>query len=197
MLVAALIGIPASFGYGLLALLVGIESAGIPLPGETALLAAAVLAAQGKLSITLVIVVAAAAAIVGDNIGYLLGRSGLRRLLERPGWFEQRRRQLLRDGQEFFARYGGAAVFFGRWISWVRIVVAWLAGAEHMPWARFFLWNALGGISWATSIGLLAYFIGSTTSNILAAFGLVGAAVAVVAVIGYVIRKHVLRPPAA
>jgi membrane protein DedA with SNARE-associated domain len=89
------------------------ESAGAPLPGETALLTAAVLAAQGHLSLPLVVVVAAAAAIVGDNIGYVIGRSGLRRLLARPGWFQRRHARLLEEGEVFFARNGSAAVFFG------------------------------------------------------------------------------------
>ncbi len=188
-MLGSLLHVPASLGYGFLFLLVGMESAGAPLPGETALLTAAVLAAQGHLSLPLVIVVAAAAAIVGDNIGYLIGRSGLRRLLIRPGWFQRRRASLLEQGQTFFARNGSAAVFFGRWVTGLRVVVAWLAGAERMPWRRFAFWNALGGIAWATSVGLLAYWIGSTSSGIFSSIGVIGAVLAVVAVVGFVITR--------
>jgi membrane-associated protein len=186
-MLAALISIPPALGYPLLFVFVGMESAGVPVPGETALLAAAVLAAQGHLSIVLVIVIATVGAIIGDNVGYLLGRKGLRRLLERPGRFQRRRQSLLRAGEEFFRRNGAMAVFLGRWVREVRIVVAWLAGAERMPWRRFAFWNALGGVAWATSVGLLAYYIGSTSSNIFAAFGYVGVAFTVVAVAGYYI----------
>jgi len=193
-MLASLLHVPASLGYGFLFLLVGMESAGAPLPGETALLTAAVLAAQGRLSLPLVIVVAASAAIVGDNVGYVIGRSGLRRLLVRPGWFQRRRARLLEEGEAFFARNGSAAVFFGRWVTGLRVVVAWLAGAERMPWPRFALWNALGGIAWATSLGLLAYWIGSTSSGVFGTIGLIGAAVAVVAVAGYLVTRRFARP---
>jgi len=193
-MLASLLHVPASLGYGFLFLLVGMESAGAPLPGETALLTAAVLAAQGRLSLPLVIVVAASAAIVGDNVGYVIGRSGLRRLLVRPGWFQRRRARLLEEGEAFFARNGSAAVFFGRWVTGLRVVVAWLAGAERMPWPRFALWNALGGIAWATSLGLLAYWIGSTSSGVVGTIGLIGAAVAVVAVAGYLVTRRFARP---
>jgi membrane-associated protein len=187
---AALFQLPSMFGYPLLFALVGAESSGLPVPGETALLAAAVLAAQGRLSIVLVIVTAAAGAIVGDNVGYLIGRSGLRRVLERPGWFEGRRRSLLREGEEFFARNGGKAVFLARWVTGIRVVIAWLAGAERMPWPRFALWNAAGGIAWATSVGLLAYLLGSASSNLVVDFGFVGAAVAAVSGATWVVRRR-------
>ena len=91
-----------SAGYPLLFVLVMSESSGVPIPGETALIAAAVLASQGKLQIELVIALAAAAAIVGDNIGYLIGRKGGRWLLERPGAFQRQRREVLRVGEPFF-----------------------------------------------------------------------------------------------
>jgi membrane-associated protein len=192
-MLGALFQIPATFGYPLLFALVGLESSGLPLPGETALLAAAVLAAHGRLSIVWVIVTAAAGAIVGDNVGYAIGRSGLRRVLERPGWLEERRRRVLREGEEFFARNGGKAVFLARWVTGVRVVIAWLAGAERMAWPRFALWNALGGIAWATSVGLIAYYIGSASSNIVADFGLVGVAVAVVTAAWWLVRRSRAR----
>jgi membrane protein DedA with SNARE-associated domain len=159
--------LPASrVAYVLLALLVGGESAGIPLPGETALITGSILASQGKLWLPLVIVAAATAAIVGDNIGYELGRHGARRILQRPGRFEDRRQAFLERGQAFFERHGGKTVFLGRWLPFLRITAAWLAGANHMPWPRFFAWNALGGISWAISVGIFAYFVGELAVRI-------------------------------
>jgi membrane-associated protein len=193
-MLVSLLHVPASFGYGLLFLLVGMESAGVPLPGETALLAGAVLAAHGRLDLSLVIVIAATAAIVGDNVGYLIGRRGIRRLLLRPGRFQRRRTQLLEEGEAFFARHGSKAVFLGRWVTGVRVVIAWLAGAERMNWPRFAFWNAIGGVSWAASMGLLAYWIGSASSSLIAALGFVGLAAALVAAAGYVVMRRRARP---
>jgi membrane-associated protein len=146
-------------------------------PGETALIAAAVLASQGELSIELVIAIAAAAAIVGDNVGYLLGARFGRRLLERPGRTEQRRRAALQRGEELFERHGPKAVFLGRWIALLRIWAAWLAGMAGMRWRSFLLWNALGGIGWALFFGLLGYFGGEAAAELVARAG-VGVAIA-------------------
>ena len=137
-------------GYPLLFLLVMGESGGVPVPGETALITAAVLASRGKLQIELVIALAAAAAIVGDNIGYVIGRKGGRWLLERPGRFHRQRLDVLRIGEPFFERHGPKAVFFGRFVLGLRVWASWLAGATRMHWRSFVLWNALGGICWAT-----------------------------------------------
>ena len=179
--------VPASgLGYILLAALVGGESAGVPLPGETALIAAAVLASQGKLSLPLVLATAAAGAIVGDNLGYLLGRKGARRLLERPGRLEERRRDLLRRGEKFFAHHGGKTVFLGRWLPFLRITAAWLAGANRMPWPKFLAWNAAGGIAWAVSIGVLAYFVGEAAVAVVHAAGYVALGAFVVVLVAVV-----------
>ena len=155
-------------GYPLLFVLVMAESSGVPIPGETALITAAVLASGGKLKIELVIPLAAAAAIVGDNIGYLIGRKGGRWLLERPGRFQRQRLDVLETGEPFFERHGPKAVFFGRFILGLRVWASWLAGATRMRWRSFFLWNALGGICWASAIGLLAYCLVRTRSIALA-----------------------------
>jgi membrane protein DedA with SNARE-associated domain len=177
---AALLKVPANVGYPLLFLLVGAESAGALLPGETALIVAAALASQGRLSLPLVIAVAAGAAILGDNIGYLIGRRGLRRLIDRPGRWAAGRRRLVERGEVFFARRGPSAVFFGRWLPGLRVVASWLAGANRMPWPRFLLWNALGGIAWASTVGTLAYLLGRSASGSLGAIGFIGLGVAVV-----------------
>jgi membrane-associated protein len=183
-----LVALPAShFAYLLLFLLIGCESAGIPLPGETALITAGILASQGKLSISLVIATAAAAAIVGDNFGYLLGRKGARRLLQRPGWMEEQRRDLLARGEEFFARHGPKTVFLGRWIPVLRITAAWLAGAHRMPWPKFLVWNAAGGIAWAISVGLFAYLAGAAAKAVIHTAGYVALGVFAVIVVGLVV----------
>src|SRR5271169_5634231 len=165
-----------TFGYPLLFLTVMAESSGVPVPGETGLITAAVLASRGKLQIELVIAIAAAGAIVGDNIGYLIGRKGGRWLLERPGAFQSQRQQVLLTGEPFFERHGPKAVFFGRFILGLRVWASWLAGATRMHWRSFAFWNALGGITWACAIGLAAYFLGHSAGNAIEAFGLYGLA---------------------
>ena len=174
----ALFDIPRNIGYAALALFVGVESSGVPMPGETALIASAVLASQGHLEIEVVILVAAAAAIVGDNVGYLVGNRLGRRLLLRPGRTLARRMEVLRRGEELFARHGAKAVFFGRWVTLLRIWAAWLAGMTTMRWRSFLLWNALGGMAWAACFGLLGYFGGEAAARLVARLG-VGAAIAV------------------
>jgi membrane-associated protein len=186
----ALVKIPAHLGYVALFALVGVESAGVPVPGETALIASGVLAQHGDLSIVLVISIAAAAAIVGDNIGYLIGRTGGRRLLERPGAFERQRREIIARGEPFFERHGPKAVFLGRWIAWLRITSAWLAGINHMHWPVFLFWNALGGIAWATSVGLLAYFLGHAAEDIFKIGGIAAAAFIVLLVVTYALWRR-------
>jgi undecaprenyl-diphosphatase len=180
MMLAALVNVPAVIGYPVLFAFVAAESAGALVPGETSLIAAAALASQGQLSISLVIAVAAGAAIVGDNVGYVIGRKGLRRLIEWPGRGAAGRQRLAERGERFFDRHGSAAVFFGRWLPGMRVVTSWLAGADRMPWRRFLLWNALGGIAWATTIGSLAYVLGRSASGSLGAIGFVGVGVSVV-----------------
>ena len=182
-------------GYPAMMLLIMAESGGLPLPGETALITAGFLASNGRLSIVLVIGLAAIAAIVGDNIGYVIGRRGGRWLLERPGPFLGQRRQVLAVGEPFFARHGPKAVFFGRWILGLRTWAAWLAGATEMHWRSFAFWNALGGISWATTIGLLAYFVGRSIEHVITTFGLYGLVAVIVAglLVWLLRRRHQRR----
>jgi len=183
------------FGYPLLFLIVMSESSGLPVPGETGLITAGVLASQGKMQIELVIAIAAAAAIIGDNIGYVIGRKGGPWLLERPGPFLRQRREVLVVGTPFFERHGPKAVFFGRFVLGLRVWASWLAGATHMPWRSFVLWNALGGIVWATTIGLIAYFLGHSAGNAIETFGLFGLAAVVFALVSGLIlhRRHRAR----
>ncbi|MEA2295549.1 MAG: hypothetical protein QOE86_3188 [Solirubrobacteraceae bacterium] len=198
-LLLALIQLPAHLGYLVLFALVAAESTGVPLPGETALIAAGVVAHQGQLQIQFVIAAAAAAAILGDNLGYVIGRTGGRRLLEKPGFLERHRRGILRRGEPFFAKHGPKAVFLGRWVAGLRIAAAWLAGITRMPWPVFAFWNALGGIAWATSVGLLAYYLGSTAGTIIKDIGVGGVALAAVAIVGFIAwrRLRLRRQPRA
>jgi membrane protein DedA with SNARE-associated domain len=158
-------------GLVLLFLLVAVESAGIPLPGETALITAAVLA-HHHYKIEWVIVIAAAGAIVGDNLGYWLGRLGGRRLLERFQLTRRYAERALPPAERFFKRHGGKTVFLGRFVAFLRITAAWLAGISRMHWWQFFAWNALGGIVWATGTGLLAYWAGKAAADAVQRYGL-------------------------
>ena len=161
--------LPANLGYPALALLVGGESLGLILPGETAILAAGVLARDSHLEIGLVIAVAAVAAIVGDNVGYLLGRRGARQLLLlRRGPLREHRVRLVREGERFFNRYGGRSVFLARWVVLARMTAPWLAGASRMPRRSFLLWNAVGGVTWSATVALAGYALGAAASAIFA-----------------------------
>jgi undecaprenyl-diphosphatase len=186
----SLISIPSGLGYPALGGLVAAESMGVPVPGETALIAAGILAHDGRLQIELVILIAAVAAITGDNLGYLIGRKGGRILLEKDGPLLKHRKAVLEKGEPFFARHGAKAVFLGRWVAGLRIAAAWLAGINRMHWLTFFFWNALGGIAWATSVGLVAYFLGHIAEKIVKDAGLIGVAVVVLAVIGFFIWRR-------
>ena len=172
----SILSVAHHLGYPVLVLLVMLESGGVPLPGETALITAAALASQHRLQIAVVIALAAAAAIVGDNVGYLIGRKGGRWLLTRPGPFARHRARVLQVGEPFFARHGSKAVFLGRWILGLRTWASWLAGASHMPWRSFLLWNAAGAISWATTIGLIAYYADHSATGTIILFGVAGLA---------------------
>ena len=187
---AAILGLSNSLGY-LLPAIIGLESMGIPSPGETALVAAAVLASQGKLEIWLVILIGVCSAIIGDNIGFLLGRRYGRSVFTAPGPFMHHRVRAIRAGDGFFERHGPKAVFLGRWIALVRFATAWLAGINRMPFKQFFFWNALGGISWGITYGLVGYYGGHAAANVLAEAGIVGLVLLLIAPgIIYVIVKR-------
>ena len=155
--IAAGLDIASGIGYPLIFLLVVLETGcGIPIaPGELAVVTGGIAAADGKLDLGWLIVVAAAGAIVGDNIGYTIGRLGGRRLLERPGIFYKQRQRVLSLADPFFTKHGPKAVFIGRWLPVLRVYASWLAGASKMRWKSFAFWNATGGICWAASISVL------------------------------------------
>ena len=183
MVLASFLSVTQNLGYPVLVAVVAAEALGVPLPGETAVILAGIAAASGRLSIVLVIVLASAAAIVGDNIGFVIGRRGGRALLERPGRFYEERQRVLAIGDPFFERHGQKAVFLGRWITGLRVWASWLAGASAMRWRSFLFWNALGGIGWATSVSLAAYYGGKGVEHVLSEVGLYGLIVAAVLIV--------------
>jgi len=153
-------GLVASYGYVVLFFLVGLESLGIPLPGETALVTAAAFAALGHLSIYGVLTTAVAAAVIGDNGGYWIGRKGGIALVRRYGRFLHLNEAHLERARHFFGRHGPPTVFIGRFIALLRTWTAVLAGAARMPYGRFMLYNALGAACWAGAVGALGYVFG-------------------------------------
>ena len=179
-------------GLPLLFVVIMLESFGLPLPGETALIAFGILAAQGNYSITWVIVLAAAAAIVGDNLGYwLIGRLGGRALFERWRLLHRYGDRVLPRAERLMARHGGKTVFLGRFVSILRYTVAWIAGISRMKWWKFLFWNAAGGIAWATAVGLIAYYAGRTAADAIQRYGLYAAVgVAVALALGWLARKR-------
>ena len=155
--------------YGLWALfgIVALESMGLPLPGETALVSAALYGgATGHFQLWEVIAVAAAAAILGDTAGYWIGRTLGFRLLARYGRHVRITEERLKIGRYLFRRHGGKIVFFGRFVALLRVLAALLAGANHMPWPRFFVMNAAGGLVWAASFATAAYVFGDRVSRL-------------------------------
>src|SRR3954464_13020431 len=132
-----MLAVPSQIGYPVLFALIFAESAGAPLPGETALVTAGVLAGAGPLSLARVVGGAIAAAVMGDTIGYWIGRRGGRAVLLHRGPLAALRAHALTHGERFFGRHGAKTVFLGRFVPGVRVVVAVLAGANAMPGPRF------------------------------------------------------------
>lgn len=181
--------------HGLLAIgtLTLLESMGLPAPGESAVIAAAIYAAQtDQIGIGALIAAAAAGAIAGDNIGYLIGRGLGYRLLARWGRHVGLTEARIRLGRYLFQRYGGRIVFFGRFVAFLRTVAALFAGANDMEWKRFLLYNALGGIAWTTLYGGGAYLLGREARRLETPVALGFGVVALVAagVLIWLTRKH-------
>jgi membrane protein DedA with SNARE-associated domain len=163
-------------GLPLLFVVVMLESFGLPLPGETALIVFGVLAAQGHHSIVWVIALAAGAAIIGDNLGYwLIGRWGGHALFRRWDWLARYADRVLPRAEDLMRRHGGKTVFFGRFVAVLRFTAAWVAGLGRMHWWSFLFWNAAGGICWATAVGLVAYYGGKAAADAIARYGVYAA----------------------
>jgi membrane protein DedA with SNARE-associated domain len=178
----------AKFGYGAVALAVGVESIGIPFPGETTLIATALYAgASHKMNIVLVVAAAAIGAIIGDNIGFWIGREFGLRLLLRYGRYIRMTEPRIKLGQYLFMKHGGKVVFFGRFVAVLRSLAAFLAGANRMSWPRFLLFNALGAIVWSSAYGFGAYFLGKGIHRLIGPAGIVLGIIALIAIIAGVI----------
>jgi membrane protein DedA with SNARE-associated domain len=193
---SGLYGWLTNLGYLAVALFVGLESLGIPLPGETMLItAAAFAAATHRLSIAGVIVAAIAGAVVGDNIGFGIGWFGGYPLLRRFGRYVRLDEPKLKVGRYIFMRQGSKVVFFGRFVAVLRTYAAFLAGTNRMHWIRFLIANALGGIVWATLYGVGAYKLAGAISKLSTPFEIGFAALAVVVIIASAIfvRTHIKR----
>jgi membrane protein DedA with SNARE-associated domain len=183
-----LTGLLAHYGYLAVVVLIGLESMGVPLPGETMLITAAIYAGSThRLNIGLVILAAVAGAILGDNLGYLIGREGGFRLLRRYGHRVGISEARLRLGQYLFRRYGGRVVFFGRFVAVLRALAALLAGVNHMPWPRFLTFNAAGGFCWAMVYGIGGYAFGRELDRVTGPFRWVLVALAVAGTIAFLV----------
>jgi membrane protein DedA with SNARE-associated domain len=185
-----------TYGYAAVFVLVAAESLGIPLPGETALVAAGIYAGNThKLSIGIIFVVAAAAAIAGDNVGFWIGDKGGYRLLRRYGHYVKLDEKKIKIGRLIFERHGGKVVFFGRFVSVLRTYAAFLAGTNRMRWRRFLAYNAAGGVVWAALYSFGSYALGATIHNLSGpldiAFGIAAAAAIVAGIV--ILRRKASR----
>lgn len=181
---SALMHLLENYGYLAVLVFVAIESTGIPFPGETMLIIAAVYAGTSHhLSIVFVIIAAASGAIVGDNLGFWVGREGGYRLLRRYGRYIRLDERKLKLGQYLFQKHGDKVVFFGRFVAVLRAWAAFLAGTNHMHWVTFLFFNALGGIVWATIFGLGGYYLGDRVSQLSGPVGIVALVVVVIILI--------------
>jgi membrane protein DedA with SNARE-associated domain len=174
----------ARYGYFVVFFGVLLENAGVPVPGETILLAGAALARFGHLSIVWVVSIAIAGAVLGDNIGFLIGRRGGRRLLERHGRLFGLTQARLDQFDRFFARHGAKTVFIARFVTGLRVVGAVLAGASTLHWSRFLVFNAAGAVAWASTFGAVGYALGYSWETIERWIGHLGLVLLVVLAVG-------------
>ncbi len=179
------------YGYFAIFFLIAGESMGIPLPGETILLFASIYAGHThNISIFLVVLAAAMGAIVGDNIGYVIGYFGGFKLVRRFGKYLKIDKAELKLGRYLFFRYGGRIVFFGRFVAFLRILAAFLAGINHMHWRRFLIFNAMGAVLWASVDASAGYFLGKEVGNLSVSAGVVTFVAAFLVVTVFTIYMH-------
>ena len=192
MFLAHIQSLVSQHGYWVVFLIVMLESAGVPLPGETVLILAAGFAgATGELNLSLVISCAAAGAIIGDNIGFWVGRTYGAKFLLRYGRFVRLSKSRLKLGQYLFRKHGAKIVFFGRFVAFLRVFAALLAGVNKYHWPQFLFFNAAGGIIWALLIGIGAFLFGDSIHRISGPVGIIALAAAIAGVIAfmYVVRR--------
>ena len=188
-----LVDLFARYGYAVVFVGVCLENAGMPVPGETALLAGAALSNYGRLSLPWVIANAIVAAILGDNVGFLIGRRFGRSVLERHG-----RRVGLTDARlamfdRFFKQHGARTIFIARFVTGLRVFGALLAGASDLPWPRFLFWNATGAVAWSITFGLVGYALAyswDTLERWIGRTGLIAFGIVVVVVVVAILRSR-------
>jgi membrane protein DedA with SNARE-associated domain len=189
-------GLIASYGYLAVAVIVALESMGIPLPGEAVLVTASIYAgATHDLSLVGVIAAAASGAVIGDNIGFWLGRSIGSRLLLRYGGLVGLTEPRIKLGQYLFLRHGGKIVFLGRFVAFLRVLAAFLAGVNRMDWSWFFLFNLAGGVIWASAFGAGGYFLGEQVHRLLGPVGIAGLIAGAIVIVATALfaRRHEAR----
>ena len=197
-LIDGILNVNAILAFILVGVVVFAEDAlfvGFVIPGETAAVIGGVVASRGNANVVLMAAIVVAAAILGDSVGYEIGKRFGPRLLEsRP---LRKRRAKLDRAQDFLRRRGGVAVFLGRFVAFFRAVMPALAGTSHMPYPRFVAWNAAGGLVWGVSFVALGYFAGNSYQSVAKTVGrdvAAGAAIVLVlALIGWQIVKYVRR----
>lgn len=183
----------STYGYWAIGCVIALESIGIPLPGEATLIAAAIVAGTSHaLNIWMVVGFAAVGAILGDNVGFWIGRELGFRLVIRYGRYLRLTEGRIKLGQYLFLRHGGKVVFFGRFVALLRAIAAFLAGVNCMTWPRFLVFNAAGGLAWAAIYGFGAWFLGKEISQIAGPAGIALGAIAVIAIVGsfLFLRRH-------
>jgi membrane-associated protein len=185
----------AEFGYWAVFLILLMENAGIPLPGETTLLFASFLAfSEHKLQLPYIILFGVFACTLGDNVGYWIGHRGGRPFLLRHQKFFHVSDAVIVRGENLFARYGSVTIFFARFIFGLRIIAGPLAGVLRMPWRSFFLFNFLGAIVWVSVIACVGYFFGQQWEALSRALGRVEIALVITAVLaGFLIWRRFVR----
>jgi membrane protein DedA with SNARE-associated domain len=181
-----------TYGVWTVALIVALESLGLPLPGEAVLILASIYAATHDGNIAMVIAAATIGAIVGDNIGYMIGREFGYRIVLKFGSYVGLTEGRIKLGQYLFQKYGGTVVFFGRFFALLRFLAAFLAGVNQLAWPRFLVANALGGLVWASIVGISAYTFGRSIHNVQGPIGVIGVIIAAAAgcAIFVYLRRH-------
>lgn len=180
-----------TYSYLAVLLFIAIESTGVPFPGETMLITASIYAGTThRLSLPLIIAAAAAGAILGDNLGFWIGREGGYRLLHRFGRYIHLHEGRLKLGQYLFLKHGGKVVFFGRFVAVLRAWAAFLAGVNRMRWPSFLIYNALGGIVWSVFYGVGGYVLGHNINRISGPIGIVMLILAILLIIAGLIFLH-------
>lgn len=190
----------AQYGYLGLALLVGVESFGVPAPGETAVILGAGYAAHGQLAIVGVAVTAFLAAVIGDSIGYLIGRTGGRRLILRYGRYVRLTPERFARLEAVMRRHGPKLVAVARFVEGLRQFNGLIAGATGMPWRRFVVYNALGAAAWVAVWATAGYLAGDHIRAVVADlhrfqwYVLAAAALAALAFAGWWLARRMARP---